>query len=97
MYKGAIWGKQIGNPGLSNEWTVKDFYPIEYLPRGVRLTAYHGEAADLSPEVLEEFLEDVAAKRISVPIHRHYTLDDIVEAHTEMEAGSASGKIVIST
>ena len=82
---------------LSNEWTVKDFYPIEYLPRGVRLTAYHGEAADLSPEVLEEFLEDVVAKRISVPIHRHYTLDDIVEAHAEMEAGSASGKIVITT
>jgi len=25
---------------LSNQWTVKDFYPIDYLPRGVRLTAY---------------------------------------------------------
>ena len=82
---------------LSNEWTVKDFYPIEYLPRGVRLTAYHGEAADLSQEVLEGFLEDVAAERISVPIHRRYTLDNIVEAHTEMETGSASGKIVITT
>src|SRR5690606_17580431 len=28
---------------LSNEWTVKDFYPIEYLPKGVRLTGYSGE------------------------------------------------------
>lgn len=27
---------------LSNEWTVKDFYPIEYIPRGVRLTADGG-------------------------------------------------------
>ena len=25
---------------LSNAWTVRDFYPIDYLPRGVRLTAY---------------------------------------------------------
>jgi NADPH2:quinone reductase len=25
---------------LSNEWTVRDFYPIDYIPRGVRLTAY---------------------------------------------------------
>ena len=30
---------------LSNEWTVRDFYPIEYLPRGVRLSAYGGEAS----------------------------------------------------
>jgi NADPH:quinone reductase-like Zn-dependent oxidoreductase len=32
---------------LSNEWTVPDFYPISYLPKGVRLTAYGGDAADL--------------------------------------------------
>ena len=29
---------------LSNEWIVKDFYPIDYLPNGVRLTAYGGGA-----------------------------------------------------
>jgi len=34
---------------LSNQWTVRDFYPIDYLPRGVRLTAYGGGAADLPP------------------------------------------------
>jgi NADPH:quinone reductase len=32
---------------LSNQWTVRDFYPIDYLPRGVRLTAYGGDAGDL--------------------------------------------------
>jgi len=32
---------------LSNQWIVKEFYPIEYLPRGVRLTAYGGGANDL--------------------------------------------------
>ena len=82
---------------LSNEWIVKDFYPIEYLPRGVRLTAYHGEASDLPPEVLQEFLDAVAAARISVPVHRRYTLDEIVEAHTDMEAGTSSGKLVVTT
>jgi NADPH2:quinone reductase len=25
---------------LSSQWTVRDFYPIEYIPRGVRLTSY---------------------------------------------------------
>jgi NADPH2:quinone reductase len=34
---------------LSNEWIVRDFYPIGYLPRGVRLSAYGGDAADLPP------------------------------------------------
>lgn len=34
---------------VSNEWTVRDFYPIGYIPNGVRLTAYGGEASDLPP------------------------------------------------
>ncbi len=34
---------------LSNEWVVKDFYPIEYIPRGVYLTGYGGDASDLPP------------------------------------------------
>ena len=38
---------------LSNQWTVPDFYPIDYLPRGVRLTAYSGGASDLPASVLQ--------------------------------------------
>jgi NADPH:quinone reductase-like Zn-dependent oxidoreductase len=82
---------------LSNAWTVRDFYPIEYLPRGVRLTAYHGEAEDLPRSVLQEFLDAVAAGDAVVPIDRVYGFDQIVEAHTAMEAGSAAGKLVVTT
>src|SRR5256714_6553368 len=57
---------------LSNVWTVRDFYPIEYLPRGVRLTAYHGEADDLPTAGLHEFLDAVAAGDAAVPIARGY-------------------------
>ncbi|MDA1184759.1 MAG: zinc-binding alcohol dehydrogenase family protein [Acidobacteria bacterium] len=80
---------------LSNEWTVRDFYPIEYLPRGVRLTAYGGDATDLPSAVLQEFLDAVAAGQAVVPIHRVYGLDQIAEAHAEMEAGRAAGKLVV--
>ena len=80
---------------LSNQWTVRNFYPIDYLPRGVRLTAYGGDASDLPPSVLQEFLDDVAAGRARVPIHRTYRLDEIVEAHVDMEAGRATGKLVV--
>jgi NADPH:quinone reductase-like Zn-dependent oxidoreductase len=82
---------------LSNAWTVPDFYPIEYLPRGVRLTAYGGGAADLPASVLQSFLDDVAAGRLEVPIHRTYTLDEIAGAHADMEAGNATGKLVVLT
>ncbi|HEY1014555.1 MAG TPA: zinc-binding alcohol dehydrogenase family protein [Herpetosiphonaceae bacterium] len=80
---------------LSNEWIVKDFYPIGYIPAGVRLTAYGGEADDLPTAVLQSFLDGVAAGRLRVPIHRAYALDEIAQAHADMEAGAATGKLVV--
>lgn len=82
---------------LSNEWTVREFYPIEYIPRGVRLTAYAGDASDLTPAVLQDFLDAVAADRAVVPIHRRYDLDQIREAHAYMESGKTAGKLVVVT
>jgi NADPH:quinone reductase len=82
---------------LSNEWTVKDFYPIDYIPRGVRLTAYGGEAADLPASVLQGFIDMVQAGRVSVPIGHVYRFDEIAEAHTAMEAGTMAGKLVVTT
>src|SRR3954453_3376945 len=82
---------------LSNVWTVRDFYPIDYLPRGVRLTAYHGEADDLPQPVLQEFLDAVAAGRTVVPIDRVYRFEQIIEAHAAMEAGTGAGKLVVTT
>lgn len=79
---------------LSNQWIVKDFYPIDYIPRGVRLTSYAGNAGDLPPDVLQGFLDDVKAGRATVPIHRQFAMDEIGEAHAYMEDGKASGKLV---
>ena len=81
---------------LSDEWTVKDFYPIEYIPRGVRLTAYGGEAADLPAPVLQGFIDLVRAGHVTVPIARVYRLDEIAEAHADMEAGTMTGKLVVT-
>jgi NADPH:quinone reductase len=78
------------------QWVVKEFYPIGYLPTGVRLTAYGGDASDLSPEVLQGFLDAVARGEVTVPIHKRYRLEDIAQAHADMEAGVASGKLVVT-
>ncbi len=82
---------------LSNVWTVRDFYPIDYIPHGVRLTAYGGDAQDLPKRVLQDFLGAVAAGHAVVPIAHVYEFDQIVEAHAAMEAGDAAGKLVVTT
>lgn len=82
---------------LSNQWTVENFYPIEYIPRGVRLSAYGGDASDLPAHVLQGFLDAVAAGTAVVPIDRVYRFDQIVEAHSDMEAGHTKGKLVVTT
>jgi NADPH2:quinone reductase len=81
---------------LSNEWIVHDFYPIGYLPRGVRLTGYSGEAGDLPATVLQDYLDSVAAGQAQVPRDRAYAFDQIVEAHTALENGNGSGKLVVT-
>jgi NADPH:quinone reductase-like Zn-dependent oxidoreductase len=80
---------------LSNQWTIENFYPIEYLPRGVRLTAYGGGSNDLPAGVLAEFLEAVERGEVTVPVARVYELDQIAEAHQAMEDGAVAGKLVV--
>jgi len=82
---------------LSNQWTLPDFYPTGDIPSGVRLTGYSGDASDLPAEVLQDFLDAVAAGQVSVPIGRVFQLEDIREAHRVMESNTAGGKIVVLT
>lgn len=80
---------------LSNQWTIDSFYPMDWLPNGVRLTAYSGEAADLPAHVLQTFLDDVATGDALLPLGTVYGIDDIVKAHHDMEAGRVGGKGVV--
>ena len=63
----------------------------------MRLTGYSGDATDLPPSVLQEFLDAVAAGDAVVPIGRVFHLEEIQEAHRVMEANTAGGKIVVVT
>jgi NADPH2:quinone reductase len=80
---------------LSNSWVVEDFYPIDYLPQGVRLTAYTGNSADLPPQVLDEYLAAAALDPGLIPLDRVFPLDQIGAAHDYMEQNLATGKIVV--
>lgn len=80
---------------LSNQWLVRDFYPIGYLPKGVRLTAYGGEAADLPAEVLQRYLDQVAAGEVDPGPTTVYRLEDIRAAHDDLEHNRRVGKLVV--
>jgi NADPH:quinone reductase-like Zn-dependent oxidoreductase len=79
---------------LSNRWTVDEFYPIDYIPRGVRLTAYAGGADDLPAPVLQSYLDRLAAGELAIGPMRTYTLEDIPRAHADLEHNRVFGKLV---
>jgi NADPH:quinone reductase-like Zn-dependent oxidoreductase len=80
---------------LSDAWTIPDFYPIGYLPNGLRLTAYGGESSDLPAAAFQRYVDLVAAGKLPIRIDRVFALDEIAEAHQVMESGAAVGKLVV--
>lgn len=79
---------------LSDSWTIPDFYPMDWIPTGVRLTTYAGEAHNLPATELQRVLDRIAAGALDlVPVHA-YPLEDIVRAQQDMAAGTHVGKLV---
>lgn len=81
---------------LSDEWVLPDFYPMDWLPNGVRLTAYSGEAADLPGRVFQDVLDDLASNAWTPPRTIIYPgLESVARAHRDMEEGRGVGKRII--
>ena len=91
-----VHGVVCNSGALSNDWALKDFYPTGDIPSGVFLTGYSGDARDLPQAVLQEFLDAVEAGTATMPIAKIYSLEQIAEAHADMEANRVAGKLVVS-
>jgi NADPH2:quinone reductase len=91
----AVHGTVCFTGMLSDTWTIPDFYPIGYIPNGVRLTAYGGESSDLPAEALQRYIGLVEEGRLPLLIDRVFAFDEIAEAHRIMEEGRAVGKLVV--
>ncbi|MDX3194690.1 zinc-binding alcohol dehydrogenase family protein [Streptomyces sp. MN03-5084-2B] len=82
---------------LSNQWTISNFYPIGYLPAGVRLTAYGGEADDLPASVLQRYLDRIEAGETGLGPAEVYSMAEIRQAHDDLEHNRTAGKLVVLT
>jgi len=90
-YKGIVCMTGI----LGNEWTMKEFTPMGDIPSGGRLTVYMGDANNLTPNSLQEFIDKVEDEKIHLKIDKVFSLKDIVSAHAYMEENRAKGKLVV--
>jgi NADPH:quinone reductase len=80
---------------LSEQWSIKDFAPMEYIPATIHLTTYDSGQTKLDNTNLQAFINDVEAGFIKLSSNLTFTLDKIAEAHRLMESNTASGKIVV--
>jgi NADPH:quinone reductase-like Zn-dependent oxidoreductase len=81
---------------LSNKWIVEQFYPIEFIPTGVRLTAYGGGAGNLPSEVLSDIAAAIHRGELDWPVEV-YQMEDIARAHEDMEHDRVAAKQVVVT
>lgn len=82
---------------VGDQWSLRDFSPMDAIPTGVSLTTYSGDVPDFMAMPLQELVDQVAAGALPVTVGRVFRLDDIVEAHRTMEENRAGGKIVVLT
>jgi NADPH:quinone reductase len=91
-----VHGTACFGGSLSGQYQIPDFSPNEYLPRGVRLAGYFGDAADLPRPVFQQILDAVAAGQLAFPVDRVYDgLEQVPQAHDDMEHDRATGKLVV--
>lgn len=81
---------------VGNEWTLKDFSPMDAIPNRVSLVTYSGEVQDFMDMPIQELVDDVASGALAIKIGKTFRFDQIAEAHDCMERNAADGKIVIT-
>jgi len=80
---------------LNGQWTIPDFSPF-IIPKGVRLTSYGGDAQDLPADALDRYLRAIEAGTIKIVVAGTYNgLDNLAEAHRDLESGHRPGKHVV--
>ncbi|MFH7015711.1 zinc-binding alcohol dehydrogenase family protein [Flavobacterium sp. FlaQc-47] len=94
--KKVISGGSVCMTGmLSEQWSIPEFAPMDYIPATVNLTVYDSGQIRIEETYFQEFVKDIEKGFIKPPIKRIFNLDEIVAAHRFMESSSGGGKIVV--
>jgi NADPH2:quinone reductase len=80
---------------LGGKWILNEFHPMGDIPTAVKLTSYSGEAADLTPGQLQDYINLVDKGELEVKTGPIFDFEELVAAHRLMDANQAGGKIVI--
>jgi len=80
---------------LGGSWVLDDFHPMGDVPTAVKLTSYSGEAADMTPAQLQNYIDLVEANKLEVKTGPVFKFEELIRAHTLMDENRAGGKIVI--
>jgi len=80
---------------LSEQWSVANFIPMDFIPATVNLTVYDSGQIRIDQPSFQQFIMDVEAGLIKLSIGRVFRLDEIVAAHQLMDSNAAGGKIVV--
>ncbi len=79
--------------GILGDWVLDRFEPIEDIPTGRYLSAFHSDAVNAaSIAAMFSFIEE---NRIGIEPPTVFALKDIAKAHALMESNRAAGKIVV--
>ena len=80
---------------LSEQWSIKDFAPMDFISSGTFLTIYDSGQVRVDGKYFQDFINEIDNGNIQPKIKKVFKLEDIVEAHTFMESNSGGGKIVV--
>jgi len=80
---------------LGGKWVLDDFHLMGDIPTAVKLTSYSGEAADLTPQQLQVYIDLVEKGELEVKTGPVFEFEELVAAHKLMDANQAGGKIVV--
>ena len=80
---------------LGGKWVLDKFHPMGDIPTGVKLTSYSGEAADLSPQLMQDYVALVEKGELELKAGPVFEFEELIEAHKLMDANRAGGKIVV--
>lgn len=80
---------------LSEQWSIKEFEPMDYIPAATFLTVYDSGQMRVDGKYFQEFTNEIENGNIHPKIKKVFKLEEISEAHSFMESNSGGGKIVV--